>query len=119
MLKIVDNNETILGRGKFTEMWEDLTIELNKLGPPSNPTNIWRRKWVNYKYENSNKRIPKRLKLAEMTTTGKLFFFVIDILDLAVFNLKFRPIEIVEFHSTTRIKPISIEDIEFQSKRLV
>lgn len=75
-MKIIDHNVATFGKQKFSEMWNDVATELNKIGPPTHPSEIWRKIWTDYKYDQSN-RNSKRRKLTEMNTsdTGELIFF--------------------------------------------
>lgn len=43
-------NEGTTGRSSLDKMWEDLTVELNNMGPPIRTSAQWRRVWSVYKY---------------------------------------------------------------------
>lgn len=86
LLEIIENNETTCGRKKFSEMWDDLAIQLNKVGPPIHTSEIWRKKWTNYKYEHSNRKSFKRRKLTQMES-GELIFLIFTYSRL-MFDLK-------------------------------
>lgn len=52
-----ENNEELLHGDIFLELWNELAVKLNSIGPP-NHTNIeWRRVWTEHKYNKKRKRL--------------------------------------------------------------
>ncbi len=54
-LNIAENNEQIIGKVAYDNLWDTLTTDLNSLGPPTNTTKKWRQVWSSYKYNNKKR----------------------------------------------------------------
>lgn len=50
-------NEELVNTETFNRLWENLTVQLNCIGPPSHSNSGWRRVWTTYKYNKKRKRV--------------------------------------------------------------
>lgn len=51
------NEQVIVDTSVYARLWEDLTVQLNELGPPTKTSKEWKKAWSGYKYSNK-KRLP-------------------------------------------------------------
>lgn len=49
-------NEELVNTETFNRLWDDLTVQLNCIGPPNHSNSGWRRVWSTYKYNKKRKR---------------------------------------------------------------
>lgn len=60
----VEHKQENLDKSTFYVLWNDLTIELNDIGPPVHSTAEWKRIWSVHKYRNKRKRIAESDRVA-------------------------------------------------------
>lgn len=50
------HNEEFLSKDTFDKLWDELSIQLNLLGPPTHSWQEWKRIWSEHKYNKKRKR---------------------------------------------------------------
>lgn len=53
---IVANNEELVGKETFGQLWVNLVEKLNDIGPPEHTETEWRKIWSAHKYYKNRKR---------------------------------------------------------------
>lgn len=66
-----EHNEVLYEKSQYASMWETLTEELNKVGPPKNSVEKWKRIWSVFKYNNKTK-FPTILGVGNTSQQGKI-----------------------------------------------
>lgn len=66
----------------FEQLWNDLSTELNVIGPPKHSAKEWRKVWSNHKYQNKKRRISvgsaESMSFVKFFIFSETFYVVID-----------------------------------------
>lgn len=75
------NNEELIDKETFGNLWLNLAAKLNDIGPPEHTVVEWKKIWSSHKSYNNRKRItsePLRIHLhSKVSRRGKILFILL------------------------------------------